>query len=223
MSDLILFAVFPYVAVALAISGGIYRYARDRFTYSSLSSQFLERQRLFWGSVPWHYGIVILLIGHLVGWAIPSAVEAFNAVPLRLYILEITALGLGLLSLFGICALILRRMTVRRIRVVTSPMDAVLLGLLLLQVLTGVYTAIFSRWGTAWYLSNAVPYLQSLMKLDPQVQFAATLPLVTRIHVVSAWLLVAIFPFSRLVHIFTLPVTYLWRPYQTVVWNRRQS
>jgi nitrate reductase gamma subunit len=96
MLDVILYGILPYVAFTLAIAGGLYRYFRDRFSYSSLSSEFLEKQQLFWGSVPWHYGIVLLLIGHLIGWAVPKAVEAFNGVPLRLYILEITALGLGL-------------------------------------------------------------------------------------------------------------------------------
>ena len=221
MFDLVAFGVFPYVAFALAIAVGLYRYFRDRFTFSSFSSEFLEKRQLFWGSVPWHYGIVILLIGHLIGLAFSGAVASFNSDPARLYALEITALGLGLFALLGVCLLIVRRLIVPHLRGVTTIADAFLLFTLLVQVVTGIYTAIFERWGTAWYLSNAVPYLVSILKLSPEVQYAATLPLVTQIHVLNAWVLVAFFPFSRLVHIFTLPVTYLWRPYQTVVWNRR--
>lgn len=221
MFDVFLYGAFPYLAFALAIGGGLYRYYRDRFSFSSLSSQLLDRNQLFWGSVPWHYGIVTLLIGHLIGLLVPDWVSAFNGAPVRLYILEITALGLGLFSLVGIVILILRRTTSPRAAVVTSRMDAILLFLLLVQVLAGLYTAIFQRWGTGWYLSNAVPYLISLVTLSPQIEYAQTLPLATQIHVVNAFLLVAIFPFSRLVHIFTVPITYLWRPYQTVVWNRR--
>ena len=173
--------------------------------------------------MPWHYGIVILLIGHLIGLVVPEWVAEFNGAPVRLYILEITAFGLGLFALVGIVILILRRLTSPYAAIVTTRMDAVLLFLLLVQVLAGLYTAIFQRWGSWWYLSNAVPYLVSLVTLSPQIDYARTLPLVTQIHVVNAFLLVAIFPFSRLVHIFTVPITYLWRPYQTVVWNRRQK
>ncbi len=221
MLDLFLYAIFPYVAFGLAIGGSLYRYYTDRFSFSSFSSQLLESRTLFWGSVPWHYGIVTLLIGHLIGLLIPGGVAAWNGEPLRLYVLEITAFGLGLFSLVGIVALLWRRVRYPRIRVVTTRMDALVLGLLLVQVLTGLYTALFQRWGSWWYISNAVPYLVSLVQLNPQVQYAATLPLSTQIHVVDAFLLVAVYPFSRLVHIFTIPITYLWRPYQTVIWNRR--
>lgn len=223
MFDVFLYGAFPYLAFALAVGGGLYRYYRDRFSFSSFSSQLLDRRQLFWGSVPWHYGIVILLIGHLIGWVIPDWVAAFNGAPVRLYILEITAFGLALFALAGIVILILRRLTSPYAAAVTTRMDAVLLFLLLVQVLAGLYTAIFQRWGSLWYLSNAVPYLDSLVTFRPQIDYAQTLPLVTQIHVVNAFLLLAIFPFSRLVHIFTVPVTYLWRPYQTVVWNRRQK
>lgn len=223
MYDFFLYGVFPYIALAVAITGGIYRYYRDEFTFSSQSSQFLESRQLFWGSVSWHYGIVILLIGHLIGLLAPDWVAAFNGVPLRLYILEATALGLGLFALFGIVALIVRRLAFPRVRMVTTTIDMILLELLLGQVALGVYTALFHRWGSYWYVSNAVPYLISLVQLSPQTQYAATLPLATQVHLIGAFLLMAIFPFSRLVHIFTVPITYLWRPYQTVIWYRRQG
>ena len=72
MSDTILFVAFPYVAVVLAIWGGVHRYRHDRFSYSTLSSQLLENRSLFWGSVPWHYGIVIVLLAHLLGFLVPG-------------------------------------------------------------------------------------------------------------------------------------------------------
>ncbi len=79
--DQFLYGVFPYVALILAIVGTIWRYFSDRFSYSSLSSQFLENRQLFWGSVPWHYGILIILAGHLIGFLIPRSVLAWNGVP----------------------------------------------------------------------------------------------------------------------------------------------
>jgi nitrate reductase gamma subunit len=219
--DILLFAVWPYLALSIAVVGGLYRYFRDRFSFSSLSSQLLESRQLFWGSVPWHYGIVALLLGHLIGWVLPGGVEAFIGAPVRLYLLEITALGLGLFALLGIVVLIVRRTTSARVRAVTTTMDLLLLILLLFQVAAGLYTALTVRWGSWWYVSNAVPYLNSLLILQPKIQFARTMPLVTQLHLINAFLLVAIFPFSRLVHIFTVPITYLWRPYQQVIWNRR--
>jgi len=221
MFDTLLFAILPYLAVSIAVVGGLYRYFQSRISFSSLSSQLLENRQLFWGSIPWHYGIVILLVGHILGWIAPGGVAAFIGVPARLYLLEVTAFGLGLFALVGITALILRRTTSARVRAVTTAMDMLLLLLLLFQVVAGLYTAATVRWGSWWYISNAVPYLTSLVILQPKIQLATTMPLVVQLHILNAFLLVAIFPFSRLVHIFTLPITYLWRPYQQMVWNRR--
>jgi nitrate reductase gamma subunit len=222
-SDFILYAAIPYMAVLLAVVGSVYRFASSRFSYSSLSSQFLEGRRLFWGSAPFHYGILIVLAGHLIAFLFPRSVIWFNGVPARLYILETTALAFGLLTLFGLIMLIYRRAITSRIRVVTSPMDVVLLVLLLTAVISGTYVAIFHRWGSAWFVHTATPYLSSLLKLSPEPQYVASLPLAVRLHVLNAWALVAIIPFTRLVHFFVVPIGYIWRPYQLVIWNRRAA
>lgn len=73
MFDTILFVAFPYVAVAVAVVGGLLRYFKDRFSFSSQSSEFLEKRELFWGSVPWHYGVVIILTAHLLAFLFPDA------------------------------------------------------------------------------------------------------------------------------------------------------
>ena len=72
MVDIVLFAAFPYVAVVLAVVVAIYRYSSDRYSYSSFSSQFLENRTLFWGSVPWHFGIIIILLAHVAALLIPG-------------------------------------------------------------------------------------------------------------------------------------------------------
>lgn len=215
------FEFFPYIALATAITVGLYRYFSDRFSFSSLSSQFLENRNLFWGSVPWHYGIMIILAGHLVGMAVPRSVQVFNAVPLRLYILEVSALAFGLLTLFGLTALVYRRITSTRVRAVTSRMDVVLLTMLLFQVASGIYVALTYRWGSAWYVTNAAPWLRSLVKLGPVPDYMTTLPLMVKLHAINAFALVAVFPFTRLVHVTTVPLTYIWRPYQVVIWVRK--
>ncbi|MDR9449684.1 MAG: respiratory nitrate reductase subunit gamma, partial [Acidimicrobiia bacterium] len=96
--NLLLFVVFPYVAVAIAIVGTVYRMIRRPFTVSSLSSQLLEGRKLFWGSVPFHWGIVVILLAHFVALILPAGIEVWNPVPVRLYLLEITGLALALLS-----------------------------------------------------------------------------------------------------------------------------
>ncbi|MBI4186132.1 MAG: respiratory nitrate reductase subunit gamma [Chloroflexi bacterium] len=222
MVDLFLFGIFPYVAVVIAVGGSIWRYVRNQFTYSSLSSQFLEGRQLFWGSVPWHYGIIAVLVGHLIGVFFPAGVKAFNSVPVRLYILEGTALAMGLLLLVGLVILVVRRSTNPRVRMVTTPMDMVLLALLLITVVAGIGVAIFYRWGSAWFVTTATPYIWSLVKLSPDLKYVASLPVLAKIHAVAALVLIAVFPFTRLVHIVSIPFAYLWRPYQIVMWHRRQ-
>jgi len=220
-ADLLLYALFPYAAILLAVVVGLIRFTANRFSYSSLSSQFLESRRLFWGSVPFHYGILVVLAGHLIGFLFPRSVAAFNGVPVRLFILEATALAFGILTLVGLVVLIHRRITSAKVRAVTSRADIVLLVLLLSQVVTGIYTAIFYRWGSAWYVYTATPYLQSLLKLAPETQYVTGLPLMARLHILNAFGLIAVLPFTRLVHLLVAPIPYLWRPYQLVVWNRR--
>lgn len=223
MTDLILFGIFPYVAVALAVAVGFYRYCIDRYSWSSQSSQFLESRVLFWGSVPWHYAILLLLLAHLLAFLFPEGWGELLGRPLRLYVLEVSGMALGLATVVAVALLILRRATNDRVAAVTSVVDWVLLAALLLQVATGVYIAFTLRWGAVWYLHTATPWLWSLVKLDPQVQYLAVLPAVVKVHAVNAFFLVAIFPFSRLVHVVSVPLSYLARPYQVVIWNRRQN
>ena len=221
--DDLLFGVFPYVAVAVAIVGTVGRFLSNRYSISSLSSQFLESSRLFWGSVPWHYGILIIIGGHVIGFLIPRSVLAWNGVPWRLYVLEISALAFGLLTLVGLVLLIIRRATSARIRVVTSGTDVVLLLVLLVQVIAGIYTAIVYRWGSSWYAAFAVPYLWSVIKLQPDISLVSNLPLMVQVHIIGAFVFVALIPFTRLIHFLTVPIQYLWRPYQLVIWNRKRT
>ena len=221
--DFVLFVAFPYVAVILAVLVGIYRYLNDRFSYSSFSSQFLENRSLFLGSVPWHYGIVLILLAHLLAALFPGLWAALIGAPVRLYVLEVTGLILALMTIVGIALLIIRRLSYARVRVVTSPMDWVLLVLLLAQVILGLWVALVYRWGADLYLHTAVPWLISLVTLNPQIQHVTALPWIVKLHMLNGFLVILLFPFTRLVHVVTVPITYLWRPYQVVIWNRRSK
>jgi len=223
MVNILLFMVLPYTALLLAVIVGIVRYQRDRFSYSSLSSQFLEKQQLFYGSIPWHYGILLILTAHLLAALFPGLWSGLLGSPVRLYVLEITGLGLAALSVFGLVTLMARRAANPRIQVVSTVMDWVLLADLLVQVVAGLLIAFVYRWGAVWYLNTAVPWLWSLVRLQPDVQTIATLPWLVKLHMANAFVLVGLFPFTRLVHVVTVPIGYLWRPYQVVVWNRRPA
>jgi len=222
VTDLLFFAVFPYVAIVLLLVISIQRYRRNAYTVSSLSSQFLESKGLFWGSVPFHFGILTLFAGHLLGLLIPRQVAIWNGAPLRLMVLEVSGLTAGLLTLFGTLRLMWRRMRSPRLMQVTSPMDRLLYALLLFQIGSGLWIALGCRWGTAWYIHTAVPYLRSLFILQPDLKPITGMPLVVRLHMLGAFVLLALFSFTRLVHVLVAPIPYLWRHVQLVVWNRRR-
>jgi nitrate reductase gamma subunit len=222
MADLILFGIFPYVAMALAIGVGLYRYTIDRYSWSSQSSQFLESRALFWGSIPWHYALLLILIAHLLAFLVPAGWGALLGAPARLVLLEVTGMALGITTMIALLILILRRVINDRVNAVTSSIDWLLLAALLLQVASGVYIAISLRWGGVWYVHTVSPWLWSLFKLDPQISYLANLPWIVQLHAVNAFFLVAIFPFSRLVHVVSIPLGYLGRPYQLVIWYRQR-
>ncbi len=223
MFEILLFVVFPYVAVIVAILMSLYRYYTNRFTYSSLSSQFLENRTLFWGSPAWHYGILLILGAHLLAMLFPKTWGNLIANQVRLYVLEITGLALALVTVVGMTLLIVRRIRSPRVLSVTSGMDWLLLATLLTQVALGFWIALVYRWGADWYLHTAVPWMTSLLVFDPQIQYVTALPWVVKLHILGGFFIILLIPFTRLVHAFTYPITYLWRPYQVVVWNRRST
>lgn len=220
MLDTALFVAFPYIAVILAVVVSVYRYATDRFSYSSLSSQFLENRRLFWGSVLWHYSIVTILTIHVIAFLFPGFWGALTANPTRLYIIEVVGLAMAALAIGGLALLIFRRATVTRVRSVTTLSDWVLILALFVQVILGFWVAFFYRWGSDWFLHTAGPWLTSLLIFQPRIEYVSALPAVVKWHLLWGFVIIALFPFTRLVHAVTYPITYLWRPLQIVIWNR---
>jgi nitrate reductase gamma subunit len=219
--DVALFSVLPYVALFTFLLVSIWRYLGQPFTYSSLSSQFLENQQHFYGLVPFHYGILVVLTGHVVAFLLPAELLWWNSRPLRLYVLEATALVFGLLTLVGLLAIINRRFSVSKVRRVTTLADWIVLALLLVQIAGGVYVAIVYPWGSSWFAAILAPYLWSLIKLAPSLGAIAPLPFAVKLHIANAYLLILFFPFTRLVHILVVPNPYLWRRPQVVRWYRR--
>ena len=221
--NLILFGVLPYVVMAVFLIVTITRYRMKAFSYSSLSSQFLENQQHFWGSVPFHYGILVVLAGHVLAFLMPGAILSWNAEPLRLATLEVTGIAFAVLTLVGLANIMLRRFSRHLVRKVTTRGDWVVYLLLLVQVLSGIGVAIFNGWGSSWFATNLTPWLWSLLRLAPDVSYVAPLPWLVKVHIINAFLLIGFFPFTRLVHILVVPNPYLWRRTQVVIWNWDRS
>lgn len=213
----------PYAALLIFVVGTIWRYRATKFKFSSLSSQFLEGKDLFWGSVPFHWGMLILFLGHLSAFLIPRGVLAWNSHPVRLLVIEIAAFIFALAVLVGLVRLIIRRLSNDRLLVVSNKMDFVIQAVLLIQVLTGLWIAYNFRWGSSWFATVLSPYLWSILTLQPDTSAVAVMPWPIRMHIVGAFVIVLLIPFSRLVHFLVVPISYLWRPYQQVIWNRSRK
>jgi nitrate reductase gamma subunit len=218
--DVLLFGVLPYVAIVLCAAGTTERLLRHPASLTSRSTQFLENRQHFWAMVPFHYGILVVLAGHLAAGLMPRAILAWNASLTRLYALEATGLACGLLAAIGLALALVRRASVAAVRLTTTVFDWMVLALLLVQIASGVGVAIAYSWGSSWFAAVASPYLWSIGRLRPDIAAIAALPIAVKTHVIGAWLIVAIFPFSRLVHVLNLPLPYVWRRPQIVRWYR---
>lgn len=213
------FIALPYIAVIVFLVGTIYRYRSSAYGYSSLSSQFLEGKNLFWGTIPFHIGILVVFLGHMIAFLFPRETLLWNSEPVRLIILEVSAFIFGLSVLFGLINLFIRRITNDRLRVVTTKMDIFIMLFLIVEVVLGCWIALGYRWGSSWFAADLSPYLWSIVKLSPQIDAVSAMPIVIKLHIIIAFLIVLIFPFTRLVHFLVAPLHYITRPYQVVIWN----
>jgi len=219
MINLLMFLVLPYVSFAIFIVGSIYRYTQKGFKVSSLSTQFIEGKKLFWGSQPFHWGIIILFFGHLIAFLFPSSILAWNGEPIRLLILEVSSFAFGLSALLGLALLVKRRLTTKTLLVVSNKMDMLVYTVLFIQIVSGLGVAFFVRWGSSWFSSVLTPYLRSIFSFNPDINAVADMPVLVQLHIISAFFILAIIPFSRFMHFLVAPIDYIWRRYQVVIWN----
>ncbi len=223
MFDAFLFVSLPYAAIFSLVIGSLVRYKLRAFSYSSLSTQFLEDRWLAWASAPWHIGILLVLSGHLLAFSLPGFWAILVSNPFFLMSAETLGIFGALLCLFGLVIFLIRRFINAKLRAVTSALDVVVLLILFFQVLSGLAVATHHRWGAAWAPGALGPYLQSIFTLKPDPSFLKDMPLFVKIHIASAWVLLLFFPFTRLVHVLSLPLHYFVRTPQKVVWNNSRS
>ena len=209
--DNFLFIGLPYVAIAVFLVGAIYRYRATGFKYSSLSSQFLEGGGIYIFAVLFHWGILIVFLGHLIAFLFPQATLAWHSSTVRLIADEVVIFTFGLSVLIGLTGLFIRRLLRPRVRVVTSRMDIVIEVVLLAQIVFGLWIALGYRWGYYWFASDMSPYLWSIVKFNPQTEAVSAMPWVIKTHIVGAFIILGLIPFTRLVHFLVAPFHYTWR------------
>lgn len=223
--DILLWVVFPYVAAASFVGGHILRYRYDQFGWTSRSSQTYESTLLRWGSPMFHYGILGVFAGHVVGLLIPREWLYFIGIDEDLYHLGATWLGtaVALVTIAGMVILLSRRGAVRRVARVTSAMDVVMYLFLAASIVLGTIAVVqFQMLGAGYdYRGSVSPWTRSLLLFQPDASLMTGVPLVFQLHVLASTGLFLIWPFTRLVHVLSVPIGYLFRPY--VVYRSRDA
>ncbi|MFC0200624.1 respiratory nitrate reductase subunit gamma [Paracoccus rhizosphaerae] len=222
-----LFGVFPYIAITVMILGSIVRYERDPFTWKSKSSQLLRRRQFVLGSILFHAGVLVILGGHLIGLLTPIAIfDALGVSHGAKQVLAMTAGGIaGIMALVGGGLLLHRRLTDPRIRVHSTLADTGILVLLLAQLVLGLLTIVVSMqhldghemvklmsWaqGIAYFRTGAADHMA-----DVHILF--------KMHILLGLTIFLLFPFTRLVHMISAPIRYVWRPGYQIVRSKRQA
>jgi nitrate reductase gamma subunit len=227
--DHLLWGALPYVVIAILVGGTLWRYRYDRFGWTTRSSQLYESRILRIASPMFHFGILVVIIGHVVGLLIPETWTAKVGITNDMY--HVTALSLGAIAgvttLGGIALLIWRRRTTGPVFSATTVNDKVMYLVLVAAILAGLATTLLSAVAGLTgghevdYRETVSPWFRSIFVLQPDVTAMAAASGAFKLHVLIGLALFTLFPFTRLVHAFSAPVGYLFRPY--VVYRTRDQ
>jgi nitrate reductase gamma subunit len=214
----LMFTVFPYLCLTTFVVGHAYRYVTDRYAWNSHSSQLLDNQSLRWGAILFHLGIILTFVGHAGGLLIPQKYYDLFGITADMHMAIAHWMGevVGIAALVGCLLLLKRRLTNERVRAAGSVNDLITLGGLTLVVAGGVYNVFFGNYNV---LDSVAPWIRGIVFFSPDSELMRPVPLGFKIHVTLAWALLAFSPFSRLVHIWSLPVTYYFRSH--ILFRRR--
>jgi len=222
-----LFGIYPYIALSVLILGSIARYETEPFTWKSSSSQLLRRKQLIVGSVLFHVGVLIIFFGHLVGLLTP--IWVFDAIGIShgaKQLLAVIAGGVaGVMALVGGGMLFHRRWTDPRIRRTSSFADIGILALLLAQLVLGVGTIFVSLQHLDGHeMTKFMSWAQGIFTFDSQAaSYIADVSLIFKLHLFLGLTIFLLFPFTRLVHMLSVPMRYLTRPGYQIVRSRRSA
>lgn len=220
-----LFGIYPYIALAVLVIGSIARYERDPFTWKTSSSQLLRRKQLVWGSVLFHVGVLVIFMGHFVGLLTP--IQVFDAMGIGhgfKQTLAVVAGGIaGVMALIGGGMLLHRRLVDPRIRSTSSIWDIAILSLLLMQLVLGLGTVFVSLQHLDGHeMTKFMAWALGIFIFDPDAaSYIKDAALIFKLHILLGLTIFLVFPFTRLVHMLSAPIRYIWRPNFQIVRSRR--
>ncbi|MEU6541278.1 respiratory nitrate reductase subunit gamma [Streptomyces sp. NPDC047000] len=221
--DLLLWVAFPYICLAVFAVGHVWRYRHDQFGWTSRTTQLLEHRWLRWGNPLFHLGALMVVGGHVVGLAVPASWTEAAGISEDAYHTTAVVAGsfAGVCMVAGLGMLSARRLLTRRIRLTTDRSDKLLFPLLAATVLLGITaTAAHNVFGPGYdYRETISVWFRGVFTFRPQPDAMSGAPLLFRLHALTACVLFAAWPFTRLVHVWSVPVGYLARPY--LVYRRR--
>ncbi|MBZ2195707.1 respiratory nitrate reductase subunit gamma [Occultella gossypii] len=223
----LLWVIVPYVALAIFVVGHIWRYRYDKFGWTTRSSQLYEDRLLRWGSPLFHFGILFVFLGHVMGLVIPKNWTDAIGMSEELYHFLAIAVGgiAGFCTLVGLVLLIYRRRTTGPVFRATTRMDKAMYVALALVIALGLWNTVaggvLNLGGHYNYRTGVSEWWRSIFYLQPKPELMAQAPLGFQLHAMTAMALFAMWPFTRLVHVFSVPLFYLWRPY--VVYRSRSD
>lgn len=217
----LLFGLYPYIAFVVFFVGSMVRYDREQYTWKTGSSQMLDSKGIKKGSMAFHIGIIAVLAGHFVGLLTPHEVWHFLGIDAATKQIFAMAAGgfFGLVCLYGITILLKRRLTNPRVRATSSTMDILILVLIYIQLLLGLISIFFSFGHLdGSEMLKMMSWAQNVVTFDPveASNALASVGLIYKLHIFLGMSLFVLFPFSRLVHIWSVPARYIRRPYQIV-------
>jgi len=214
-----LFGVYPYIALSVFLIGSLLRFDTDQYGWRSKSSQLLRCKQLIVGSILFHVGILGILLGHGVGLLTPVVVFEFLGISHGFkQMMAIVVGGLfGTMCFVGLTMLLHRRLFDSRIRKTSSFSDIAVLLILFAQLSLGMVTIPLSLGHLDGHMMvQFMNYMQGIVVLNPQADLIAAVPLVFKLHMFLGFTIFLIFPFTRLVHVWSAPAGYLFRSYQVV-------
>jgi len=221
-----LFGVYPYICLAVFLFASLIRFDRDQYTWKSDSSQLLRARELRWGSNLFHFGVLFIFFGHLFGMLTPHWAYAWLISAGHKQLLAMVSGGIaGVVAIVGLTLLIHRRIADPRISSNTRPWDMAILVILWVQLALGLTTIAFSSQhldGTM--MERLALWAQHVDTFRPDAPlYVAAVPWIFKMHIVLGLTIFLIFPFTRLVHIWSgfATVAYLFRPYQIVRTRKR--
>lgn len=221
--ELILWNVLPYIAGTIFIAATIWRYVEHEQSWSSKSSQFLEKKQLKFAGPLFHIGLAAVIGGHFGGVLVPKALTEAVGVSEEMYHMGAMSAGIpaGILLCVSFVWLMVRRFTNRKLLCAnTSKMDIWLYLFLALAIFSGMAATLTNDPSSGFnYRDTISPWFRSLFMLQPEGDLLFEVPVLFKLHMVSWMLAAAIFPFTRLVHCLSLPLGYLWR--RPIIYRKR--